>query len=283
MVERARHWLFLFLASFAIPAAARDEPLWEAGIGVAAVTFPDYRGADRTRTYPLPAPYLVYRGDFFKSDRHGVRGVFMQTDAVDLELSVGASLPVRSDETPARDGMPDLAPSVELGPSVEVTLWRSAEERVKFDLRMPLRGAVTVESRPRYIGAQFFPHLNLDIHDPAGMSGWNLGLLAGPVFTDARYNRYFYEVAPAYATQQRPAYTPGGGYGGLQFIAALSKRFPGYWIGGFVRYDTLQNAVFEDSPLVKSKRYLAGGMAISWIIGESATRVPVTLYGDELR
>jgi outer membrane protein len=177
--------------------------------------------------------------------------------------------------------MPDLRPSLEIGPSLDATLWRADDQRMKLDARFPLRGAVTVESSPRYIGGQFYPHLNLDIHDPAGLDGWNLGLAAGPVYTDARYNRYFYEVAPQYATASRPAYTPNGGYGGAQFLVAMSKRFPKFWIGGFARYDSLSGAAFESSPLVTSKRYVAGGIGISWILGESSRRVEVQPYGDE--
>lgn len=256
-------------------AVAREEPLWEAGIGVAGVHFPHYRGSDQTRNYVLPAPYLVYRGDFVKADRYGLRGVFMKNDWVDLDLSVGASLPVDSSDNRARTGMPDLKPAFELGPSLKLTMWRSADRNVKLDARFPLRGAVTVEARPRFIGTQFFPHFNLDLRDPAGFTGWNLGLVAGAVYTDARYNRYFYEVPAANATPTRAAYTPGGGYAGLQFLVALSKRFPKFWVGGFARYDTLSNAVFESSPLVTSKRYVSAGFGISWILGESAQRVTV--------
>lgn len=262
---------------------ARDEPLWEAGLGVAAVHFPHYRGSDQSRTYALPVPYFVYRGEIFKADREGVRGIFLRTDRIDLNLSVGASLPVRSRDTRVREGMPDLDPSIELGPTLDVTLWRAADRAARLDLRLPLRGAVAVSSDPRYVGAQFFPNLNLDIRDPFGHAGWNLGLLAGPVFTDGRYNRYFYEVRPELARPGRPAYSPGGGYAGMQFIAALSKRFPRFWLGGFARYDTLRGAVFEDSPLVTSKRYLAGGFGISWILGESSQRVPVDRFGERPR
>ena len=112
---------------------------------------------------------------------------------MDVNLSGGASVPVRRGQNQAREGMPDLKPSLELGPSLALTLWRSAGERTKLDLRLPLRGAMTIEASPRFIGGQFFPHLNLNLHDPAGFSGWNLGVVAGPVYTDARYNRYFYE------------------------------------------------------------------------------------------
>jgi outer membrane scaffolding protein for murein synthesis (MipA/OmpV family) len=265
------------------PAAARDEPLWEAGLGIAGITFPAYRGSDQTRGYVLPAPYLTYRGDLLKSDRHGVRGVFFKREDVDLHLSVGASLPVDSSDTPVREGMPDLKPSVEIGPSLEVTLWRSQDNHTKLDLRLPLRFAFTLESTPRYIGAQLFPNLNVDVRAPFGFTGWNLGMFAGPVLTNSRYNRYFYEVPQEFATATRPAYGgPGGGYGGMQFLVALSKRFPGYWVGGFARYDTLQGAVFGDSPLVTSKHYAAAGIGISWILGRSSTRVQVDEF-DEAR
>lgn len=264
----------LALASSPAFSQKKEEPLWEAGLGVAGLHFPHYRGSEQSRAYALPAPYFVYRGDFFKADRHGVRGIFYKRDRVDLNLSVGASLPVDSSDNRAREGMPDLKPSIELGPSLDLTLWRSANLRTKLDFRLPLRGAITVESSPRFIGGQFFPHLNLDVKDPAGFPGWNLGLLTGPVFTDSRYNRYFYNVGPASATATRPAYdSPGGGFAGVQFLAALSKRFPKYWVGGFARYDTLHGAKFEASPLVTSKRYFAAGIGISWILGESSQRV----------
>ncbi|HET7731673.1 MAG TPA: MipA/OmpV family protein [Usitatibacter sp.] len=268
------------LALGAPGAGAAELPLWEAGLGVAALAFPDYRGSSHSSTYALPAPYFVYRGEILKADRHGLRGIFFRTERVDLNLSVGASLPVDSEDNQARQGMPDLRPSVEAGPSLDIHLWRAGDRRSKLDLRMPVRAAVTVESDPRYIGLQFFPHLNVDVQDPAGMSGWNLGVLAGPVFTDSRYNRHFYAVPREFATADRRAYEPGSGYAGMQFIVALSRRFPKFWVGGFARYDTLRGAAFEESPLVTSKRYAAGGIGISWILGESSRRVPVNAFGD---
>ena len=265
----------------ALPSQARDEPLWEAGIGAAGLRFPDYRGSSEARNYLLPAPYVVYRGDFLKADRHGIRGTLFSSDRVNLNLSLGASLPVESEDNRAREGMPDLKPSIEVGPSLHLTAWRSENRGARLDFRFPLRGAVTVASDPRFIGGQFFPHANLDLHDPAGFRDWNLGLLAGPVFTDKRYNRYFYQVAPEHATATRRAYEPGSGYAGTQFLAALSKRFPKYWIGGFVRYDTLRGAAFADSPLVTSKRYVAAGIAFSWVFAESSRRVAVDRFGQQ--
>ena len=271
------------MAVAATTAQAREEPLWEAGLGATAISFPDYRGADHSRVYPFPMPYFVYRGEFIKADRYGLRGVLFNGDRLDLSMSAGASLPVRSADIPVREGMPNLRPAVELGPSLLYTAWRTDDRRMRVDFRFPLRGAVTVESHPRFIGTQFFPHVNLDVHDPFGFTGWNLGVLTGPLFTDNRYTRYFYEVAPQYATATRRAYAPDGGFAGMQSTIGVSKRYDKVWVGAFVRFDSLRGAKFEDSPLVTSKRYVAGGIAVSWMLGHSERRVPVTDYGDNPR
>lgn len=123
------------------------------------------------------------------------------------------------------------------------------------------------------VGWVFSPRLNLDITDVAGLAGWNLGLLAGPMYGSERNHAYFYSVAPQYATVGRPAFDAKGGYAGSQFLMSVSKRYPKYWLGAFVCQDTLKGAVFADSPLVKREGYFAAGVGIAWVLGESSTRV----------
>jgi outer membrane scaffolding protein for murein synthesis (MipA/OmpV family) len=99
--------------------------------------------------------------------------------------------------------------------------------------------------------------------------------LSGPLFADHKYDNYFYSVAPQYATVSRPTYQAPGGYAGTQFITALSKRFPKYWVGAYVRYDTLAGASFEDSPLVRRDSYWSAGIGFAWMIAKSAQMVNV--------
>lgn len=275
-LSRACRAAVLALACSAVlPSAhAEEKPLWEAGVGVGALSFPDYRGSSRQRTHVIAVPYFVYRGDFFKADRDGIRGVFLDTERVELNLSLAASLPVDSAGNDARRGMPDLRPTVEFGPSLEFNLWRAADHNARIDLRLPLRVGYAVKGPVRPVGVTFSPFINLDV-DPFGNSGWNLGMMAGPIYANTRQHRYFYDVEPQYALPDRPAYKASGGYSGAQFIAALSKRFDGYWIGSFVRYDTLRGAAFADSPLVERDRAWAAGVAIAWVLGESSRKVEV--------
>ena len=255
------------------PVGAGELPLWELGAGVGAFALPDYRGSDQARGYVLPVPYVVYRGKFLKADRRGIRGELFDSERVELNLSVAASLPVNSSRNEARAGMPDLRPSLELGPSLEFTLWRSREGRDLLELRQPLRAAFTLESSPENIGWVATPNLNLDLPGRGALAGWNFGFLAGPVYGSRRQHAYFYGVAPQFATPARPAYAAPGGYAGLQFLAAASRRYERTWVGAFVRADTLRGAAFAASPLVKRETYFAAGLAVAWVLGTSRERV----------
>jgi outer membrane scaffolding protein for murein synthesis (MipA/OmpV family) len=260
------------LAAAAVqPAHAEPKPLWELGLGAGALIFNDYRGAGTEHAYPVPVPYLVYRGKFLRSDHNGLRGRLFDQEHVELNLSVNATTPVRNDS--ARHGMPDLRPTVEVGPALDVHLWKSADRLLKLDLRLPARAAFTVESAPRVVGVFVAPHVNLDIAERRGDDGWKLGLLAGPLFATRRYDQYFYSVAPQYATAERPAFEAHGGYAGTQLLASLSRRYPRYWLGAYLRHDSLAGASFAASPLVRRDSYWSGGFGIAWIIRQSTHRV----------
>ncbi|HVO48070.1 MAG TPA: MipA/OmpV family protein [Steroidobacteraceae bacterium] len=259
------------LLALAGTAAADPKPLWDFGLGVGSVVFMDYRGADTTHVYVLPIAYFYYRGKFLQADRNGVRGRLFNQDRVELNISLNATAPVRRNA--ARAGMADLRPTIEIGPSLDVHLWRSADRKLRFDVRLPVRESFTVQAVPRAIGWQFTPHAALDIDDVAGLPGWSLGLLTGPLFADRQYNNYFYTVAPQFASAQRPAYQAHGGYAGTQVLAALTKRYPSFWVGAYVRHDSLAGASFEASPLVKRTDYWSGGLGIAWMIRQSSRLV----------
>jgi outer membrane protein len=260
------------LCALCVTAGARAErkPLWEFGMGIGAIGFADYRGADTSHVYPLPVPYLIYRGRIFKADREGLRGLLFNQEFAELNISLNATTPVHSSSSGTRHGMPDLKPTLEAGPSLDLHLWRSSDRRFKFDIRLPLRAALTLESSPRAIGWQFTPRLAVDVADVAGHNGWDLGLLAGPLYAERRYNEYFYSVAPQFSDAQRPTYRAAGGFSGVEALAALSKRYPGFWVGTYVRYGTLSDAVFAPSPLVKRNTYWSAGVGIAWMISKSS-------------
>ena len=258
------------------PAWAELKPQWELGVGVAGIDFPVYRGADERKSYLLPVPYVQYHGDVVQVDRERMRGLLFRRDLVEMDISINGSVPVKSNDTAERYGMPDIDPILEIGPSVNVHLYFDEKRRTNLDLRLPVRAAISTDfSSVSFRGWLFQPSLNLDFRNMR-QSGWNLGFVAGLLYADQRYHQYFYDVAPQYATATRPAYTAGGGYSGSQYIAALSKRFPGYWVGGFMKWDDLEGAAFMGSPLVTRGRAFSVGFAVSWILSTSDKMVEVS-------
>ena len=261
--------LFLGLSQ---PAAAERVPQWELGAGVVGLLLPDYRGSDEVRSYLLPVPYVIYRLEWLKADQTGIRSTLFDSEKAEVNLSLSATPPVRSKNNRAREGMSDLRPMVEIGPSLDLHLWRSDGRRFKLDVRTPVRAAFTIESHPRDVGVSLSPTLNFDV---AGIGGrpWQLGLLAGPIFATRRQHQYFYGVSESDALPNRPAFDAHGGYAGLQFLVALSRRFEKAWFGAYARYDTLRGAVFGDSPLVRRPYYLSAGFAIAWIPLQSSRMI----------
>ena len=250
-------------------AAAGQLPQWELGVGLVGMSLPDYRGSDEVHSYLLPLPYIIYRLEWLKVDRTGLRSTLFKSERARLNLSLNATPPVHSKNNRAREGMSDLRSMVEFGPSLDMHIWQSSDRRFKFDLRLPVRAAFTVESHPRQAGMIFSPRLNLDVDGIAGRP-WQLGVLAGPIFGTQRNNQYFYEVTESDARPDRHAYNASGGYAGTQFLVALSRRFNKMWFGAYARYDTLHGAVFEDSPLVRRHRYVSAGFAVSWVFEQSS-------------
>ena len=268
--------LALLLCASASPARAELRPEWEFGMGATAFMLPDYRGSDESRSYVFPFPYVIYRGDVLRVDRQGARGVLFESDRVELDLSLGATPPVDSEDNRARRGMPRLDPTIEIGPRLNLTLARDRVREWALNLRLPVRAVIATDlSYAQNAGYVAYPHLTLDTR-PVFLGGkWRLGLQAGPLYATRRYHRYFYAVDDEFATPERPAYAASGGYSGTLALASITRRFRRFWIGGFARYDTLKGAAFESSPLMRRDYSVMAGLAFAWVFAESQRKVEV--------
>jgi len=266
------------IAARAAPGTADELPLWEAGFGFSGLSMPDYRGSSEQRSYLLPLPYMIYRGEILRSDRKGIYGQVFETDRVQLNISVDASVPVTSDRNAARSGMPDLDATGQIGPALEVCLVKNCEADSIVQFRLPIRAVVATDfSRAHGIGYIANPQLNFDFTKIGSGRGWNLGFAFGPLFATEQYHRYYYDVSQDYAISGvRSTYSARAGYSGSLILFAISKRFDRVWFGAYGRYDNLSNAVFADSPLVKTKHAYMAGIGFAWVFGESATLVQAT-------
>lgn len=256
-----------------MPVYAETLPLWDVGPGLTVLHLPDYRGAKTATNYVLPFPYIIYRGKQFRVDeRKGMRGMLWNSDKLSLDISLNGSMPVNSDHTPLRQGMDNLDPVFEVGPSLEIPLYYSAAEQTHWEFNMPIRAVFS--ARLKHIEQQGWllnPRLDYLKMFPDGDGLWRLNISAGPLFASDDYHNYYYGVSPAEATAQRPAYQGRSGYSGTRMYFSLSKHLDHkYRIGGFISADLLNNAVFLDSSLVERKKAIYGGIFFSWILASSS-------------
>ncbi len=263
MILRLISLIFL-LASFNTLAGHQPLPKLELGASLSLLDIPDYRGSRHSTTYLFPLPYIKYRGEQLKVDE-GVQNVFLDSRNLMLSLSGSGTLPV-NDTNPERIGMDELAATLELGPSLDYRF--SQQNSSEWWLEFPLRLAFTFNSDLEHIGQVFQPRLAWRM--PARhLYDWKLRAAIGPIFASSEFHDYYYSVDAVDAIATRPAYKADGGYSGFRGTFSYSKRYGQFWLGGFVRYDSLNHAVVEDSPLVSEKNAWLAGFAFGWIFLDS--------------
>ncbi|MFT5504803.1 MAG: outer membrane protein [Gammaproteobacteria bacterium] len=250
-------WL---LAVNGIVLANEPLPKLELGAGFFALNTPDYRGSSEGKTYLIVTPYVKYRGDKLRVDE-GAQGILIDSNNLLLTISGNLSFPA-DDETPEREGMDTLNATLEIGPSLNVILLPMQNSDLWLDL--PVRFAFRLNSSFDDIGAVFQPRLSW--RKPSKYLGdWKLRFNIGPFYATNQYHDYYYSVNSIDATADRPQFETDGGFSGIRSEFTWSKRFKKFWIGGFVRYDSLASSTIDDSPLVSEENAWMGGAAIAWV------------------
>ena len=255
----------------ASPAHAEHLPVWELGIGIGTLHTPHYRGSNSEVDVALPFPYVIYRGSFLQVDREeGVRGKLFNAEGVRIDLSLAGNVPVPDDDEGARRDMDALDPLLEIGAELIVDLWRGSNRAHSFGFNVPLRLVYSVgDPLLDFQGVTLSPYFNYRIRqeDHGVLLRYNASF--GPIFANSRYHDYFYEVNPEFVTPQRAEYHADSGYGGSRVTLSVTRHAQQYMVGAFARYDNLDAAVFEDSPLVETRDYFIFGLVFAWILGAS--------------
>jgi outer membrane protein len=266
---KINHLFFVFIASTSSSFVIANEnlPLWEAGVGIGALSSPLYIGSNQRKNYQIPIPYFVYRGEHLQIEKERVRGLFYKSDKTELDISTGAAIPVKNSDSTARAGMSDLAPTLEIGPQWSYQISKQGD--LTTTVRAPLRGVLAIDGKDsKFIGTVFTPALSFDL-DHLPVTGGRGNISFGPTFGDSGYHNYFYKVNADEVTPQRREYTASGGFGGWQVATTFSKRVDNIWIGGFLRGNFINGAAYENSPVVKKEFSWLGGVAISWVFIDS--------------
>lgn len=237
---------------------------WALGLGLGLFEYNLYPGSKATNRLMLPAPYFTYLSSRFEIDR-GIKSFIYHSNIIVIDISADFLLPVDSDDTEARKGMPDLDFMLQAGPSLEFKLTDKNKNYFEMRFEIPLRIAlVTGFTSMENIGYLIEPRFSFD-HQRASGSGLSHKVTTGFKFATEDYHAYYYDVAPEFATATRSEYNSDAGYGGsfFNYRATYKEGDLVYWM--FLRYQSLRGAEFEDSPLVEKLDYYLVGAGFSWI------------------
>lgn len=264
-------------ACLALPLAAHAQsspestlPLWEIGLGAAALSTPAYPGADARESRVLVFPNIIYRGRILRADRSGINARLFSSDRAELDVGFAGALPSDSDDVDERAGMPDLGPLVEFGPRLKLRLADLGGNR-RLRAELPLRAVIEARGGLHGRGYTFEPRL---AYEMAGeRRSWTLETNLSVVLGDRRINRHFYEVAPQYATATRPAYAADSGLLLTRLGLFGSRRLDGdLRVFGYLRYESYKGSANRDSPLHVKDSGVSGGLGLMWTFKRSAAR-----------
>jgi outer membrane scaffolding protein for murein synthesis (MipA/OmpV family) len=251
-------------------------PVWEVGAGIGALSLPHYPGADQSQTLVVPFPLLIYRGETVRAGRGAIRGILYEQDNTRIDISIRGSLPVNSEDNRARQGMDDLDPTLEIGPQIAWTAHQGLKNNVQ--LRLPARAVISVGSNGiKHQGNVLNPNIRWD-HQFTG--NFRITARLSARFGDSQWHDYFYAVSAADALVDRPQYNPGGGYSGSSLGTTFSYQHNDWRIGGGMGIEWLDDASFEDSPLVKESRSYFVGFAVSKALWKSERKTQRRLDSD---
>jgi outer membrane scaffolding protein for murein synthesis (MipA/OmpV family) len=258
--------------------------LWELGIGGGSFNTAKYPASGDSRFNTAAIPFVVYRGDTFRiGDGGGARAVVVENKNLEIDFSFGIALPADSEDNSAREGMPELDLLLEIGPQAVYMLGnydfdKNAQGESKgtdygkgrLNLRLQARAVFSTDfsnfdSRGYILEPQIsYQHRGFKHPDTA------ISVSFGAIFATEKTHDYFYEVAPEFATTDRPAYDAKAGYLGSELSLGVSFRVNQdirAFIGGSAQFHSA--AANKDSPLFEEEVTYSFGAAFVWRLFKS--------------
>lgn len=246
--------MILVFPTFVFPQNYRLDqenlPIWEFGLSAAWLRLPYYPGSKDARTFALPAPAFIYRGDKIRADEDGgLRGLFLKSKKFEINASFGFNLPADQKDVKIREGMEELDPLFEIGPGIIYHLIpKEKNERFSLSLNIGLRYAFSsdlsfTKDRGFIVNPLLFSWFQITD---------KLILFTGlsSAWATKSYHGFFYDVPINAARVDRSEFTAHSGSVATTlsnfFILNATKK-TSFFLGGI--YDSFHNARNRDSPL----------------------------------
>ncbi|WP_448564063.1 MipA/OmpV family protein [Thalassotalea ganghwensis] len=253
--------------SFVSSAENKNQRVFEAGLGVFALSIPYYNGAKENHNYLVPLPYFYYRDKRIQVDRDGFLSHLWTSNNVYLDFSVSAQVPVDSEEVTIRRGMDDIDWTFQLGPAIKYFYTGNPRSENKLFSEIFIRKAIHTDFG--YFDDAGWQYGMSTIHSSTLFENgdesikWQNRLTFS--FSSQKYNQLYYGVDKTDAEEFRQTYQAQSGYGNSSFSSGLVYRKGQWWVGGFMLYRSLHGAKNLSSPLIEKKDNVSAGIGVAFI------------------
>ena len=274
-------FISLLLLSLNTPAEAinhlssADQPLFETGFFAVHGALADYPASNEYRYRTLALPYLIYRGDFLKSDdRDGTRVELLKDLRFNIDVSFGGSFPTEG-QNQAREGMPNLDWTFEAGPRLLYYFYRDRDwGQVRAGL--PIRASFSTDfSNTRYLGFTIAPDFEIDQYDFAGIRNLSLYMSATLNYLSEGIADYFFQITPSEQTSQRAAYDAQAGFSGWESSIGFRYDYGAQFFLAGYRYSDFSISANRDSYLHRTDNNWSYLVSVGFTMYESESRVPL--------
>lgn len=260
--------IFILLLACYSSGAFAANTLWELGAGLTGINLPLYPGSSQNKNYLIPFPYFRLRSEYIEVD-DGVRAFLFQSPNVRFNISADLGVPVNSEDSELRSGMPDLNTVIQIGPSLEFIFAGSRSEPYEFRFELPLRTAIATDIKTtQNVGWILEPRVTYETLRPF-KNGWAYQISTGLRYSTKEFHQYYYDVPTAFATTNRPFFESDKGYSGFFMDLVGNWRYDDFIYFTFIRYQNLNGTAFEDSPLVEDTNYFSVGLGLVWMLAGS--------------
>jgi hypothetical protein len=265
------------LLTFANVSSDEDDATlskYEFGLSLAHINYPMYPGSDVSRNVTVPFPTFFYRGDVVRSDENGgIRGRIINSDRLEINLSMGGAPPGRTRNIEVRNGMPDLPFILEFGPGlIYKVIPASQDHKWSLSFNLPVRVPVAfnktkLDDRGIVVNPLLFGYYSFI------PKKFRTFFFASYRWGNKEFNETYYQVDPQFATSTRPAYQAKKGSVSSTIGLGLGYNFNNSWSAtGIYLLEDLSHNANRSSPLFRTKHQKLLFLALSWSFFKSAEK-----------
>ena len=258
--------IIIYFSGFRVEA--HEKPLFQWGAMVGHGMLAAYPASDQYRYLTLPFPYVSYQGDIFLTDdEDGTRFRLIRNENFDFDLSFGGSFTTSGEHINARQGMPNLDWTFELGPRLLYYFYKNPRVG-NIRVGIPVRASFATDfTFIRHVGYLFCPTFQIDKYNFL-TDKLDLFFMLTMNSFDRGEADFFFGVDPKYQTPERPAYEAQGGY--FDWEASLSAKYQWsnkmFLVGA--QYADHSGAKNDTSPLFRSRINQSYFVGFGWVFGK---------------